>query len=170
MNTVTFKQKLYSHMLHSYLCGHFAIVYPAHSCKVCWFCTVESMIEASMVAIREGDHKFSSFLSNLIIENNEDRQVVETWPFIIIKFWNKYAFVFTINHNKYYFILWQKRLLVILLEFSKKFIDAQEKSLTEVEAYLIKGDAVLLQYKRGDQSHLVTEKSLTSLEAIGEEA
>ena len=48
-----------------YLCGHFAIVYPAHSGKVGGLSTVEAMIEASMVAIREGDHELSSFLSNL---------------------------------------------------------------------------------------------------------
>lgn len=54
-----------------YLGGHFAIVYPAHSGKVGGLGTVEAMIEASMVAIREGDHELSSFLSNLTIYDKE---------------------------------------------------------------------------------------------------
>lgn len=67
--------QLYSHEMRSfkedwtecYLFGHFAIVYPAYSGKVGGLRTVEAMIEASMVAIREGDHELSSFLSNLPI-------------------------------------------------------------------------------------------------------
>lgn len=50
-----------------YLCGNLAIVYPAHGGKVGWLSTVETMVEASMVAIREGDHKLASFLSNLAV-------------------------------------------------------------------------------------------------------
>ena len=53
-----------------YLWGHFSIIYPAQSGKVCRFCTVETMIEASMVAIREGNHELTSFLSNLRMEKN----------------------------------------------------------------------------------------------------
>lgn len=49
-----------------YLCGYFSIVDPAHSGKVGGLCTVEAMIEASVVAIREGDHELSSFLSDLV--------------------------------------------------------------------------------------------------------
>lgn len=54
----------------SYLCGHFAIVYPAQSGKVRGLGTVETMIEASVVAIRKGDHELSSFLSNLETEKD----------------------------------------------------------------------------------------------------
>ena len=36
-------------------------------------------------------------------------------------------------------------------------------------AYLVKGDAVLLQDRGRDEGHLVTEEGLAALEAVGEE-
>lgn len=54
-----------------YLCSHFAIVYPAHSGKICGFGTVETMIETCMVTIRKGDHELSRFLSNLGMEREQ---------------------------------------------------------------------------------------------------
>lgn len=73
----TFKPGLHFHeVVHSlrenraYLCGHFAVIYPAQGGKVSGLCTVEAVIEACVVAIREGDHELSSFLSNL--EKDED--------------------------------------------------------------------------------------------------
>ena len=55
------------HVHECYLCGYFAIVYPTQRGEVGGLRTVEAMIEASMVAIREGDHELSSFLSDLAI-------------------------------------------------------------------------------------------------------
>lgn len=57
----------------SYLRGHFAIVYPAHSGKICRFGTVKAMIETSMVTVRKGNHELSSFLSNLRTETETGR-------------------------------------------------------------------------------------------------
>lgn len=48
-----------------HLRGHFAVVYPAQRGKVCRLRTVEAMIEASVIPIREGDHELPRFLSNL---------------------------------------------------------------------------------------------------------
>lgn len=54
-----------------YLRSHFSIVYPAHGGKICWFGTVETMIEPSMVTIRKCNDELSSFLSNLWMERDK---------------------------------------------------------------------------------------------------
>lgn len=50
-------------------------MYPAQSSEVGGLRTVEAMIEASMVAVREGDHELSGFLGNLTVHSGaEERQ------------------------------------------------------------------------------------------------
>lgn len=58
-----------------HLCGHFAVVYPAQRGKVCRLCTVETMIEASVIPIREGDHELPRFLSNLKEEGSKEKKI-----------------------------------------------------------------------------------------------
>ncbi len=53
----------------SYLGGHLAVVDPAQGGKVCGLCAVEAMVEASMVAIRKGDHKLSFILCYLFMQS-----------------------------------------------------------------------------------------------------
>lgn len=52
----------------SYLGSHLAVVHPAQGGKVCGLCTVEAVVEASVVAIRKGYHKLPFILSYLLIE------------------------------------------------------------------------------------------------------
>lgn len=63
----------------SYLGGHLAIVYPAQGGKVCGLRTVEAMVEASMVAIRKGDHKLPFILSYLFSER--EKNIVKTFNY-----------------------------------------------------------------------------------------
>ena len=64
--------------------SNFPIVNPSDSSKICRFCTVETMIKTSMVAIWESDHKFSSFLGDLqgrgciIFPNYKASQIANT--------------------------------------------------------------------------------------------
>lgn len=51
-----------------YLSSHLAIVHPAQGGKVCGLCTVEAMVETSMIAIGKGDHKLPFILSYLVRE------------------------------------------------------------------------------------------------------
>jgi len=48
-----------------YLCGHLAVVYPAQTGKVGGLCAVEAVVEASVVAVGEGDHELPRLLSGL---------------------------------------------------------------------------------------------------------
>ena len=50
-----------------YLSGHLAVVYPAETGKVGGLCTVEPVVEASVVAVGEGDHELPGLLSGLMI-------------------------------------------------------------------------------------------------------
>lgn len=52
----------------------FAILNPPPGSKVGGLGTVEAVVKASMVAVRESDHKFSSFLSHL---NKSKQEAVE---------------------------------------------------------------------------------------------
>lgn len=57
----------------------FAILDPPPGSKVGGFGTVEAMVKASMVAVRESDHKFSGFLSHLNKSKQEAVEGQECW-------------------------------------------------------------------------------------------
>ena len=62
----------------------FAILDPPPGSKVGGLGTVEAVVKASMVAVRESDHKFSSFLGdlqgrgNIIFPNYKASQIANT--------------------------------------------------------------------------------------------
>lgn len=52
----------------SYLRCHLSVVHPAQGGKVCGLCAVESVVEASMVAVGKGYHKLPFILGYLFME------------------------------------------------------------------------------------------------------
>ena len=50
-----------------YLCGHLAVVYPSETGEVGGLCTVEAVVEASVVAVGERHHELPGLLSGLIM-------------------------------------------------------------------------------------------------------
>lgn len=69
-------QRTYQHSL-------FAILDPPPGSKISGLSTVEAMVKAGMVPVRESDHKFSSFLSHLNKSRREaaaaNGRHLETW-------------------------------------------------------------------------------------------
>lgn len=51
--------------------GHFAVIDPSQGGEIGGFCTVESVVEPGMVAVRKSNHEFSSFLGDLEREKGE---------------------------------------------------------------------------------------------------
>lgn len=49
---------------HTLRCS-FSIFNPTWWCKICWFCTIETMIKASVIAIWKSYHNFSFHLCDL---------------------------------------------------------------------------------------------------------
>lgn len=67
------------YVLAAALHGSFAIFYPSWHCEIRRLGTIESMIESSMVAERERDHKFICFLCYLksTTNNNKSRDEIK---------------------------------------------------------------------------------------------
>lgn len=126
-----------------HLCGHFAVVYPAQRGKVCRLRTVETMIEASVIPIREGDHELPCFLSNLKEEGSKEKKIYWCENFVLKS--------------------------ECVRQFSLKFKCTEREMEVVCQAYLIEGNAILFQNGGRDQSHLVAKESFTAFRAVGEE-
>ena len=53
----------------SALSGSFAVLDPARWGEICRLGAIESVIKSSVITVREGNHKFTGFLDDLVVRN-----------------------------------------------------------------------------------------------------
>jgi hypothetical protein len=69
----SFDERLHADFDHiwaaSALSGSFAVLDPPRGRKIRRLCAIESMVEASVITVRKGYHKFTGFLNDLVVRD-----------------------------------------------------------------------------------------------------